>query len=597
MKNSLTDKIKMARNLLLVFGVGMAGSELNADTLNWTGGDGNWMDSTWSGGTPPPTSADTVNINNGGEVEITSLGADAYTLRLGGADSSGVVIRDEGLLTTVGASNTASAVLGYDKNQDGYLTIENGGKWSAGNSITIGRLGTGTVTVQSGGELEASGNVLLGDPNSADNSSEGTINVAGTMSVGGVFSIGNSAKGRLVIDGGNVTTTGIGYVGRNDVAAGRGDGEVSISNGTWSAASLRIGDAGTGLLSVSSGGIVTTEANVSYIGYASSGNGAVFVSDGGTLNFGSHVVVGRDGTGSLTVSGTGSVNVTGNIYLANSGVAKDGDLNIGGAVGEAAVAAGTISATQVTTASNTPDGTARLNFNHTSTSYAFNTATLISAKVQVNAYNGTTVLGRATGNSYTGGTVIHGGTLLVNNTSGSGTGTGEVQITGGTFGGSGSVTGNLLLKNGGAVAPGVALNAVGELKGVNMTWDGGGQMAFQLGATDSLLDTDRLSLSGTLTKGLATGAWHFVFTDSLSLPLTLGETYTLMTFGSQTGFDASDFSYTYIGESLPGLDGEFILTADSLQFVATAVPEPGVTGLIFFGGVLSVIAGRRLRRK
>lgn len=69
-------------------------------------------------------------------------------------------------------------------------------------------------------------------------------------------------------------------------------------------------------------------------------------------------------------------------------------------------------------------------------------------------------------NLYQGGTDISGGTLLVNNTSGSGTGSGGVTVeSGGTLAGNGIITGDILVKPGGAIAPGspVGTLSVGNL--------------------------------------------------------------------------------------------------------------------------------------
>ena len=66
-----------------------------------------------------------------------------------------------------------------------------------------------------------------------------------------------------------------------------------------------------------------------------------------------------------------------------------------------------------------------------------------------------------TNNTYSGGTTISGGTLLVNNTNGSGTGSGAVTVdSGGTLGGAGIISGAVTVNSGGAFAPG---NPLGTL--------------------------------------------------------------------------------------------------------------------------------------
>ena len=65
------------------------------------------------------------------------------------------------------------------------------------------------------------------------------------------------------------------------------------------------------------------------------------------------------------------------------------------------------------------------------------------------------------GNGYTGGTVINGGTLVVNNTTFTATGSGGVTVrTGATLGGSGIAEGAIVVESGGILAPG---NSPGKL--------------------------------------------------------------------------------------------------------------------------------------
>src|SRR5438552_15167436 len=69
--------------------------------------------------------------------------------------------------------------------------------------------------------------------------------------------------------------------------------------------------------------------------------------------------------------------------------------------------------------------------------------------------DGTMVLAGA--NLYQNGTTVSGGTLLVNNTSGSGTGSGGVTVqSGGTLGGKGAISGSVTVQSGAVLSPGAS---------------------------------------------------------------------------------------------------------------------------------------------
>jgi fibronectin-binding autotransporter adhesin len=64
-------------------------------------------------------------------------------------------------------------------------------------------------------------------------------------------------------------------------------------------------------------------------------------------------------------------------------------------------------------------------------------------------------------NTYTGGTTVSTGTLLVNNTAGSGTGTGAVAVNAGaTLGGTGTIAGAVTVNSGGHIAPGTSIESL-----------------------------------------------------------------------------------------------------------------------------------------
>jgi autotransporter-associated beta strand protein len=63
-------------------------------------------------------------------------------------------------------------------------------------------------------------------------------------------------------------------------------------------------------------------------------------------------------------------------------------------------------------------------------------------------------------NTYTGGTTVSAGRLLVNNATGSGTGSGSVMVDGGALGGTGTIAGAVTILAAGTLAPG---NSIGAL--------------------------------------------------------------------------------------------------------------------------------------
>jgi len=194
---------------------------------------------------------------------------------------------------------------------------------------------------------------------------------------------------------------------------------------------------------------------------------------------------------------------------------------------------------------------------------------------------GTTILNG--NNTYSKGTTVNEGTLLVNNTSGSGTGNGTVTVNGGTLGGSGTVRA-ITLNSGGAVNPGTSL---GTLHGSSLAWNSDDTlpgMAFDLSTTDNT--SDLLDLSGAFTKG-AGSDFLFDFTGGL-----VGQTYTLVEFGN-TNFSAGDFGVN------SGISGTFAFEGNTLQFNSTAadaiIPEPSTLLVWALLGLLGLGLGRRRR--
>ena len=210
---------------------------------------------------------------------------------------------------------------------------------------------------------------------------------------------------------------------------------------------------------------------------------------------------------------------------------------------------------------------------------------------------GTVILTAA--NTYSGGTTVSTGTLLVNNGTGSATGAGAVAVVAGaSLGGSGRIAGATTI--GGILAPG---NSIGTLTVANdVIWNGnllGGDATtdwkFELGAANT---ADLLQITGATSEFIkgtgttfrfdfmgstATGTFKLVDWDSIE-PWIGGEV-------AGTNFSIADFTYTNLGGNNLGT---FQFNGTQLEF--QAIPEP--SALQLFGiGLISLLACHRINKR
>lgn len=141
-------------------------------------------------------------------------------------------------------------------------------------------------------------------------------------------------------------------------------------------------------------------------------------------------------------------------------------------------------------------------------------------------------------NTYTAGTTINGGTLLVNNLGGSGTGSGAVTVNSdGTLAGNGIVSGAVTVNSGGAFAPG---NPLGTLTINNTLTLAAGSTTF-VQVEHSPLTNDTVLTGGTLTEG-----GTLVVSNVGVASFTIGDKFKL--------FNAPGYSSAFGSSNLPSLN-------------------------------------------
>jgi autotransporter-associated beta strand protein len=200
-------------------------------------------------------------------------------------------------------------------------------------------------------------------------------------------------------------------------------------------------------------------------------------------------------------------------------------------------------------------------------------------------------------NTYAGGTTVADGALLVNNTTGSGTGTGAVVVSAattaggpfGTLGGTGTATGPVTIQAG----SGGGANAViapGATTGVNFgALAVGGDLALAGTYTADVQSgpnlSDLVAVGGSLN--LTGGTLNLPLTNTYDAPAS-NTTYTLVTYGGPlTGTFAAV-------NNLPS--GYFVSYGTPGQVNLTPVPEP-VAVLLACGGTAAAWAAWRRRRQ
>ncbi|AXQ30122.1 choice-of-anchor D domain-containing protein [Solimonas sp. K1W22B-7] len=198
-------------------------------------------------------------------------------------------------------------------------------------------------------------------------------------------------------------------------------------------------------------------------------------------------------------------------------------------------------------------------------SLSFSYSGVLSNFSAVEIKSGTVSLSGAS--SYAGDTTVTAGTLVAVNSTGSATGTGSVTLrSAATLGGNGHV-GAVLAEAGAILAPS------GVLTVDSLSLASGAKLKLALGASSG-----RLDVSGAL--GFSGGGTLVI--DILDNGIVAGTDYTLLNFGSASGFTTANVS---LGSVPPGLEGSLEVTTNAVVLRAPA--EISVTpSSLSFGNIV-----------
>lgn len=569
-----------------------------------------------------------------------------YNETLGGLTSSGSggtinIASGKTLTVNVGTTQgpfngTLSGAGAFTKTGTGSIQLTNSSDFTGGTTISGGTifatnstgsaLGTGAISVGANSTLQigAAGGGSTGAVSGAVTLTSSSSNLNFNLTTNLTFSNGISGSGVVNQLGTGILTLGgtNTYGSAAVVSAGT---LTDDADGSFSSSAL---------IAVKSGANLLVNHNESIRGLQGSNGqgGTVTIASGKMLTLaptGTRFFPGViTGAGALTIGGTVRQILTGiNTYTGGTTINSGAILQIGN------------------TDTNLPSPTLNVITDGSVTGAITNNGSLIFDQPDVgnngitigNAISGSgtvTFSGEGTvilpnANTYTGGTTISKGTVLLTNSTGSALGTGAVTVSStsdtGILAGSASITGALTVGSGGVIFPGTFNNALGTMTpGVF----GAGATTFASGGAFGFIVNDAtgtegsnwslLNISGMLNITANSSTPFYVSVNSVdasNLPgqvvnFNSGQSYSwriVTTTGGITGFSSDAFSTftSAVGVDGPqgfmnslGTSGIFFVTqsGNDLYLNFSPVPEPATWSLLAAGAVVLGGAGWRRRR-
>ena len=527
--------------------------------------DGGKLKITGSVGNGTSTSDFVVGNNNGGT-----------SLEISGG---GVVTNGKSTIGNNAGSNNNSVLL------DGAAS-----RWNTSATYYLGWNGAGNTMIVSNGAqftlTNVAGNIdAVVGANGGSNNNKLTITGTGSSfsnvnaTNASTLYVGRSGTGNEmdILLGGSVSSFNA-RIGGGTGNNGLTDNNKVLVDGTGSlwtvGGTLRVGSDGTNTnLTISNGGVVNVTGNT-FLGYnaASTGNTALVTGTGSQWNVAA-LVIGRFGSGAVTVADGGVLSAT-SITLGQNALSS-GTLQIGNGAG-----AGTVTGSGITTGA----GTGTVIFNHTDASYTFAPVISGTTSVQHNG-TGTTLLTPA--NTYSGTTSVNAGTLVATNNGSLGAGDGTLAT--GTTVASGA---SLIVANVNIANEALTLNGAGASAGNGALGVSGAGLSPQWGgpvtiASNSTITTNgsTLTFSGGITKNgttltfLGSGSGTNVvnintvgisgaaansdlIVDSVTMNENVANNYNGPTFIRSTNLAGSGVLNATVADALPTANGRSAVTMD-----------------------------------
>lgn len=575
-----------------------------------------------------------VNNNNGGTFQIgggtggtnTNVatvdfsGLSNFTVNVGGTGTFRVGDSNTNSSGSPAASSTLILASANNSITAGTLNIGQGtGQGGADQALKLGAgintinadiINIGGNTTRSGGSLEfagAGGTVTIRGSDGVSATNVSMVN--GAISTG----IANQTDFLLAGHTADVLIDTLTMAAKS-ASTGTTTANFTFNDGTLDIATLNMtrntgAYSGTATSNVTIGGGATTIDSLAMALNTSSGAGSAvanFNVSGGTVTIGTgsgtainmaNAAASRIATSNITLTG-GAVNVTGNVIRNGGAGAENATVTLNGAT---------------LNMSGYSMGTSGQSINFAAQAGSLsNLGELNGGGVLEKTTSGTLVLGD--GNLYSGGTLVSAGTLLVNNTSGSGTGSGDLSVAiGGTLGGSGIVASS----NTSAAVTIQGLLDVGnpgDTGGADLAFNlTGGSSSISLGGVVQLDLWSGLGLGGGVGTAFSDQLWlsaNSIDLTGSTLKLTnssgmsnstfaVGDTWKLFDWNA-VAFTGS-FSNITSGSGnfldLPDLDPYGLAWDTSALYttghIAVGVPEPSRTLLLMVG---LLIFGLRRRR-